>query len=108
MSTQSVYHDPQPHFACPRCGWPAPDGELTEAALAAVRPARQKEMLGEKLYAAIQKSQPQLAGKITGMMLEMDNSELLALLKPGSEAQLQRTVSEAMRSLGFGVGASSQ
>ena len=96
--------DPQPHFVCPCCGWS--DGELTEEALAAVRPARQKEMLGAKLYPAIEKYLPRsetLAGTITGMMLEMNNSELLTLLAPGSEAQLQRVVSEAMRKLGIGV-----
>lgn len=39
-----------------------------------------KQVLGEALYVRIQDSQPELAGKITGMLLEMDNSELLQLL----------------------------
>merc|ERR1719162_1761991 len=60
---------------------------LTAATLAAAPAAVQKQMLGEKLYPAIAKLHPQLAGKITGMMLEMDNSELLIMLE--SEQQLK-------------------
>jgi len=45
-------------------------------------------------FPAIAKFQPELAGKITGMMLEMDNSELLMLLE--SEQQLKTKVDEAM------------
>ena len=44
-------------------------------------------MIGEKLYPAIAKIQPEMAGKVTGMMLEMDNSELIMLLE--SEQQLR-------------------
>merc|ERR1711904_353723 len=83
---------PQPQ---PQAGAP-----LTAAALASAPPAVQKQMLGEKLFPAIQKYQPEFAGKITGMMLEMDNSELLILLE--SEAQLKNKVDEAMRVLGLG------
>jgi polyadenylate-binding protein len=74
-----------------------PNGPLTAAALAAAPPAIQKQMLGEKLFPAIAKMQPELAGKITGMMLEMDNSELLILLE--SEQQLRFKVDEALRVL---------
>merc|ERR1719263_1955169 len=74
---------------------PQGPGPLTAAALASAPPAVQKQMLGEKLFPAIQRFQPELAGKITGMMLEMDNSELLILLE--SEAQLKNKVEEAMR-----------
>lgn len=54
---------------------------LTAAALAAASPMEQKQMLGEVIYIKIHASYPDLAGKITGMLLEMDNSELLHLLE---------------------------
>merc|ERR1719326_2298973 len=62
--------------------------------LAAAPPAVQKQMIGEKLYPAIAKIHPEMAGKVTGMMLEMDNSELLMLLE--SEQQLRNKVNEAL------------
>merc|ERR1719329_1295474 len=76
---------------------PAPGGTLNAAALANAPPAVQKQMIGEKLYPAIAKYHPDMAGKITGMMLEMDNSELLIMLE--SDQQLRHKVDEAMRVL---------
>merc|ERR1719203_1778664 len=70
---------------------------LTAAALAAAPPNVQKQMIGEKLFPAVSAYQPEFAGKITGMMLEMDNSELLILLE--SEVQLKSKVDEAVRVL---------
>lgn len=49
--------------------------------LAAAQPAEQKQMLGERLFPVIESMRPQLAGKITGMLLEIDNSELLHMLE---------------------------
>lgn len=37
--------------------------------------------LGERLFPLIQAMHPTLAGKITGMLLEIDNSELLHMLE---------------------------
>ncbi|CAE8652995.1 unnamed protein product, partial [Polarella glacialis] len=65
------------------------------ASLAAAPPAVQKQMIGEMLYPRIAKLQPELAGQLTGMMLELDNSELLILLE--SDAQLKGKVDEALR-----------
>ena len=41
----------------------------------------QKQMLGEHLFRVIKQTHPELAGKITGMLLEIDNSELLHMLE---------------------------
>ena len=60
---------------------PAPHEPLTAAALASATPEMQKNMIGERLYPLIHNSEAELAGKITGMLLEMDNSELLHLLE---------------------------
>ena len=49
------------------------------------------------MFPAICKYQPELANKITGMMLEKDNSELLALL--GSEQKLRSMIDEMTRVL---------
>ena len=62
---------------------PAGQGAIppeTAQALANASPMEQKQMLGEMIYLQIHQSEPELAGKITGMLLEMDNSELLHLL----------------------------
>uniref|UniRef100_A0A672ME98 Polyadenylate-binding protein n=1 Tax=Sinocyclocheilus grahami TaxID=75366 RepID=A0A672ME98_SINGR len=54
---------------------------LTASMLAAAPPQEQKQMLGERLFPLIQNMHPSLAGKITGMLLEIDNSELLHMLE---------------------------
>lgn len=100
----------------------APAGPtITAEALASAGPAEQKQMLGEALYPRIHESVPHLAGvsvlniswiwrerasltvscalvqKITGMLLEMDNSELLHLLE--NEEALSGKVTEAIQVL---------
>lgn len=61
----------------PQMGGGSPSIDLSALNQAPV--AQQKQMLGEALYPKIQAQQPELAGKITGMLLEMDNQELLSL-----------------------------
>ncbi|KKY21421.1 putative polyadenylate-binding protein [Phaeomoniella chlamydospora] len=62
--------------------------------LTQAQPAQQKQMIGETLYPKIQAQQPELAGKITGMLLEMDNSELLSLVD--DDDALRAKVNEAL------------
>lgn len=54
---------------------------LTAKMLAGADPSQQKNMLGERLYPLIERQYPDKAGKITGMLLEIDNSEILHMLE---------------------------
>eukprot|EP00998_Keelungia_sp_KM082_P005915 NODE_219_length_2278_cov_98.180381_g213_i0.p1 GENE.NODE_219_length_2278_cov_98.180381_g213_i0~~NODE_219_length_2278_cov_98.180381_g213_i0.p1 ORF type:complete len:670 (+),score=161.85 NODE_219_length_2278_cov_98.180381_g213_i0:78-2087(+) len=67
---------------------------LTSGALAAMSPEQQKNALGERLFSSITDTHPDLAAKITGMLLEMDNGEILNLLE--SPQLLQNKVQEAI------------
>jgi polyadenylate-binding protein len=75
--------------AAPEAGAP-----LTAAVLANAPPEQQKQLLGERLFPLVAGLQPDLAGKITGMLLEMDNTELLMLLE--SPEALEAKVDEAV------------
>jgi len=59
----------------------ASGGGLTYDQLAGKSGSEQKQIIGEKLYNRIQQIEPSKAGKITGMLLEMDQTELLHLLE---------------------------
>lgn len=67
---------------------------LTATMLAAAPLQEQKQMLGERLFPLIQRMYPDLAGKITGMLLEIDNSELLHMLEDNES--LKAKVEEAV------------
>lgn len=73
---------------------PAPTEPLTIKALAAAPEEMRKQMIGERLFPLIKIQQPQLAGKITGMLLEMDNGELIHLLE--SQVALNEKIAEAL------------
>jgi len=79
-------------------GMPLPGSELVGGALAAqlstVPPTQQKQLLGEALFPKIQVLQPELAGKITGMLLEMENQELVNLIE--DDSALRAKVDEAL------------
>merc|ERR1712036_167491 len=67
---------------------------LTASMLAQAPPSEQKQMLGERLFPLIQTMYPDLAGKITGMLLEIDNSELVHMLE--HKESLTSKVEEAL------------
>ncbi|KAM3340339.1 polyadenylate-binding protein 7 isoform X1 [Capsicum galapagoense] len=73
--------------------------EMLSTLLAAAAPEQQKQILGERLYPLVIKHKPELAAKITGMLLEMDNAELLLLLE--SPESLETKVEEAVDVLEF-------
>ncbi|NXL55304.1 EPAB protein, partial [Chordeiles acutipennis] len=88
-----------PPVVAPQVGEPAVhvhgQEPLTASMLAAAPPQEQKQMIaGERLYPLIHAMHPSLAGKITGMLLEIDNSELLLLLE--SPDSLHSKIEEAV------------
>jgi len=76
---------------------PAPNEPLTIKALAAAPEEMRKQMIGERLFPLIKMQEPLLAGKITGMLLEMDNGELIHLLE--SQHALNEKIVEALQVL---------
>lgn len=88
----------QPGMAQPRADGAAPGAApvepLTAAALANATEEQRKNIIGERLFPLIYVVQPELAGKITGMLLEMDNPELLHLIE--SPDALNDKINEAL------------
>lgn len=81
---------------------------LTAHMLSQAAPQEQKQMLGERIYSLIDKMYGSTGfdvGKLTGMMLEMDNSELIMMLqdndlfrsKVTEAAQVLRTADSAQK-----------
>lgn len=85
---------PMPAPGAPPGAPPAPM-EMTASSLASAPPEQQKQLLGERLFPLISAVEPGLAGKITGMLLEMDNGELLNLLESPDalNAKIQEAIS---------------
>lgn len=67
---------------------------IDPSALAKANSSDQKQMLGEKLFPLVAQVYPDLAGKVTGMLLEIDNAELLLMLE--QPEQLKSKVDEAV------------
>jgi len=55
------------------------------------------QLLGENLYPLVEQLEPEMAAKVTGMLLEMDQTEVLHLLE--SPDALKAKVAEAMEVL---------
>jgi len=76
---------------------------LTSEMLQDAKPAKRDQLIGERLFPKIQVALaprrehvllPRLAGKITGMLLEMDNTELLVLLS--EQRALMNKINQAL------------
>jgi len=86
-----------------RCAVPQPASALSSgsgSSTTTTSPStvtEQKQMLGERLYPMIQQIDAMNAGKITGMLLEMDTYEIVHLLE--STEALAAKVDEAQRVL---------
>nr|AAA70421.1 poly(A)-binding protein [Drosophila melanogaster] len=68
--------------------------KLIASLLANAKPQEQKQILGERLYPMIEHMHANLAGKITGMLLEIENSELLHMIE--DQEALKAKVEEAV------------
>ncbi|XP_015889862.2 polyadenylate-binding protein 4 [Ziziphus jujuba] len=75
---------------------PMPAGALATA-LANATPEQQRTLLGENLYPLVDQLEHENAAKVTGMLLEMDQTEVLHLLE--SPEALKAKVAEAMEVL---------
>ncbi|KAK7352431.1 hypothetical protein VNO80_17853 [Phaseolus coccineus] len=78
------------------CVPPVPLQALASA-VASVPPEMQRILLGEALYPLVEKLEPEAASRVTGMLLEMDQPEVLNLIE--SPDDLTEKVAEAMAAL---------
>lgn len=86
-------------------GFPGRDGGMSQpipisalaSSLANAPPDQQRMMLGESLYPLVDQIEHDMAAKVTGMLLEMDQTEVLHLLE--SPEALKAKVGEAMEVL---------
>ncbi|KAG8835290.1 Protein phosphatase PP2A regulatory subunit B [Serendipita sp. 399] len=67
---------------------------ISVAHIVSAPPENQKQLIGEIIYMRVYEQYPDLAGKITGMLLEMDNSELIHLLE--DTPSLDMKINEAL------------
>ncbi|CAN1353588.1 Polyadenylate-binding protein 7 [Linum perenne] len=102
----SLTKSPGVSSPAPSSTGPAPLGaDMLSTMLAAASPDLQKQILGERLYPLVEMYNPDQTAKITGMLLEMDNAELLLLLE--SPESLAAKVDEAVQVLKLSDAASS-
>jgi polyadenylate-binding protein len=74
---------------------------LNMANLARMDKNDQKQAIGEQLYPKVKDmvQSEEKAGKITGMLLELDNEDLLTILEPMAQMTLKEKVDEAAQVL---------
>lgn len=94
QNTQIIQPDGQANVGETSGDAPGPADPLTIDMLTNATPKQQKQILGERLYPLISEMQPKLGGKITGMLLDMENTEILHLLE--SPEALAERVEEAV------------
>ena len=70
---------------------------LDMKALSDANADEQKQILGEALFPMVFKQQPEQAGKITGMLLEIDNAEIVHMIE--SQESLKAKIDEAVEVL---------
>jgi len=72
-------------------------GTINLATLARMEKGDQKQAIGEQLYPKVKAlvMSDEKAGKITGMLLELDNEDLLSILEPMADKNLRAKVDEA-------------
>lgn len=89
---------PVPAQGAPKDMEGAPQGASLAAVVNSAPEEAQKQIIGEALYPKIIAQEgvedPEFAGKITGMLLDMDNAELISLVD--DEAALKARVEEAL------------
>lgn len=67
---------------------------ISVAHIVSAPPENQKQLIGEIIYMRVYDQYPDLAGKITGMLLEMENNELIRLLE--DTPSLDMKINEAL------------
>merc|ERR1712127_539195 len=72
-------------------------GTINLATLARMEKTDQKQTIGEQLYPKVKAlvMSDERAGKITGMLLELDNEDFLSILEPMADKNLRAKVDEA-------------
>lgn len=84
---------PQPAQAAVPAAVPTAEEDFVKH-LASLPEEKRTHVIGERLYPLVYELQPTLAPKITGMLLEMENSEIIELLE--NSVSLEKKIEEAM------------
>jgi len=88
---------PRPPMGPPIAAALVPPPALTREVLERMPPQQQKQVLGERLFPACQRFQPNLGGKLTGMILELPSAQILELLE--NEEKLKQKIQEGIKVL---------